>query len=417
MKHKNIATRYKGLSFSTAATKISKKYPDRDTNAISMRSFLAETDELIKLQEVMRAKEISMESIAKNKRPFKASKFEFGGELWQQAGNLVSSGLPGIPVSPNINWLAQQHQQPNSPVQPVPTIPTLNNGVNPYATAKTGAMNTPLTPLATKMPTSVQSQDNLTFGNNPQSITGTSTDSNPFTPPTKRSNIYTPVAIGKGLEFAGKAFMVADGYDKVAPQYNPYESDIRRTMQSRGINMDAIKQQLLSGQNRGIDASSNIRNESTRQALNNATIRGSSNALANVSMQEQQLSNQYAADYASTLNNLGGQRVQANNYAENLNNQSKAGYQMGLQNVLESVGGAGQEVTNLRASMRQQGLLSEVLKTKNFELTNAEDVIKRMSAGEDIKLSDMISIVTSQGGTQEDATKLFTEFKTKILKK
>ena len=40
-----------------------------------------------------------------------------------------------------------------------------------------------------------------------------------------------------------------------------------------------------------------------------------------------------------------------------------------------------------------------------------------MSAGEDIKLSDMIQIVTSQGGTQEDATKLFQEFKTKILKK
>ena len=392
MKHKNIATRYKGLSFSTAATKISKKYPDRDTNAISMRSFLAETDELIKLQEVMRAKEISMESIAKNKRPFKASKFEFGGELWQQAGNLVNSALPGIPVSPNINWLAQQHQQPNSPAQPVPTIPTLNNGVTP-----------PARPMDA-------------LGANPNPNTNT-TDVNPYTPPTKRSNIYTPVAIGKGLEFAGKAAMLAGGYDKVAPQYNPYESDIRKTMQSRGINMDAIKQQILSGQNRGIDASSNIRNESTRQALNNATIRGSSNALANVSMQEQQLSNQYAADYASTLNNLGGQKVAANNYAENLNNQSKAGYQMGLQNVLESVGNASGEISNLRAGMRQQGLLSEVLKTKNFELTNAEDIIKKMSAGEDVKLSDMISLISAQGGTQEQAVEIFKEFKTKILKK
>jgi len=389
MKNKGIRNRFKGLSFSQAAQKVSQRWPSRETSALEARSFKAEMEELIKLQEVMRAKEISMESIEKNKRPFKASKFEFGGELWQQAGNLVNSALPGIPVSPNINWLAQQHQQPNSPAQPVPTIPTLNNGVTPPTK--------PLDSLGTPNPVSP--------------------DNRAFTPPTKRSNIYTPVAIGKGLEFAGKAAMLAGGYDKVAPQYNPYESDIRRTMQSRGINMDAIKQQLLSGQNRGIDASSNIRNESTRQALNNATIRGSSNALANVSMQEQQLSNQYAADYASTLNNLGGQRVQANNYAENLNNQSKAGYQMGLQNVLESVGGAGQEVTNLRASMRQQGLLSEVLKTKNFELTNAEDVIKRMSAGEDIKLSDMISIVTSQGGTQEDATKLFQEFKTKILKK
>lgn len=389
MKHKNISSRYKGLSFSTAASKVSKKYPNRDSSAIEQRSFIAEMDELIKLQEVMRAKEISMESIEKNKRPFKASKFAYGGELWQQAGNLVNSALPGIPVSPNINWLAQQHQQPNSPIQSVPTIPTLNNGVTPPAR--------PLDSLGTPNPISPDNQA--------------------FTPLTKRSNIYTPVAIGKGLEFAGKAAMLAGGYDKVAPQYNPYESDIRRTMQSRGINMDAIKQQLLSGQNRGIDASSNIRNESTRQALNNATIRGSSNALANVSMQEQQLSNQYAADYASTLNNLGNQRVTANNFQEQLNNQSKAGYQMGLQNVLESVGNASGEISNLRAGMRQQGLLSEVLKTKNFELTNAEDIIKKMSAGEDVKLSDMISLISAQGGTQEQAVEIFKEFKTKILKK
>ena len=396
MKHKNIAARYKGLSFSTAATKVSKKYPNRDTNAIEQRSFMAEMDELVKLQEVMRAKEISMESIAKNKRPFKASKFDLGGPLTNMA-NLVGSALPQIPVSPNINWLAQQHQQPNS-----------------YATAKTGAINTP---LATKMPQSVQSQDNLVFGNTPTNITGTSQDSQAFTPSTKRSNIYTPVAIGKGLEFAGKAAMLAGGYDKVAPQYNPYESDIRRTMQNRGINMDAIRQQILSGQNRGIDSASNIRNESTRQALNNATIRGSANALANVSMQEQQLSNQYAADYASTLNNLGGQRVQANNFAEGLTNQSKVGYQMGLQNILESVGNASGEISNLRAGMRQQGLLSEVLKTKNFELTNAEDIIKKISAGEDVKLSDMISLISAQGGTQEQAVEIFKEFKTKILKK
>lgn len=389
MKHKNVANRYKGLSFSTAATRISNKFPDRDLNAISMRSFVAEMDSLIALQEVMRAKEISMESIEKNKRPFKASKFEFGGELWQQAGNLVNSALPGIPVSPNINWLAQQHQQPNSPVQPVSTIPTLNNGVTP-----------PARPM-----------DGLTAPN------PVSPDSQAFTPPTKRSNIYTPVAIGKGLEFAGKAAMLAGGYDKVAPQYNPYESDIRRTMQSRGINMDAIKQQILSGQNRGIDASSNIRNESTRQALNNATIRSSSNALANVSMQEQQLSNQYTADYASTLNNLGGQRVSANNFQEQLNNQSKAGYQMGLQNVLESVGNVGASVTDVSANLRQQGLLSQVLKTKNFELENAEDVLKKVSNGEDVTLADMIKIVESQGGDAKTAQDLFLQYKTKILKK
>jgi anionic cell wall polymer biosynthesis LytR-Cps2A-Psr (LCP) family protein len=43
------------------------------------------------------------------------------------------------------------------------------------------------------------------------------------------------VALGKGLEFAGKLAMLASGYDKVNPEYNPYESEIRSRMSQRKI--------------------------------------------------------------------------------------------------------------------------------------------------------------------------------------
>ncbi len=121
-------------------------------------------------------------------------------------------------------------------------------------------------------------------------------------------NIYTPVALGKGLEFAGKLAMLAGGYDKVAPEYNPYEADIRRRMQGRSIDMQAIKENILSSENKALDNTSNVRSEAVRQAIQNSIFRGTQKNLADVSLQEQQINNQYDADYASTLNQLGQQK-------------------------------------------------------------------------------------------------------------
>lgn len=365
-KNKSVREKFKGLTFASASKKISDKYKNRETSSIEQKSYLAEMEQLMALQE-------SLKTIAANKRPFKASKFDFGG--WLSALNGIASTVP-------------------TTVPSLPTIPTVANGVQ-----------APIRPLPVA---SMSISDAEPFA-------PAVTDNAMYTQPDRRSNIYTPVTVGKAVEGAGKLAMLASGYDKVAPQYNPFESDIRRTM-NRGINMDTVRQQVLGNQNNALNATSNIRSEAVRQAINNRTFANTSDALANVSLQEQQTNNQYKADMASTLNNLGQQRTQANILQDQLNQASKSNWQIGLSNALTDAYNTGKELTNLRATNRQQALLGEVLKTRNFEFNNVEDLMKRMSTGEDIKLADIIKIIQPQGGSIEDAGKIFAEFKTRFLK-
>ena len=87
MKKKHISTKYSGKTFAQASKKISDKYKDRDLNPLSKRSFLAEIEELIRMQEVVRAKEAAIDTMQENRRLLK----EYGGKL--QGG-----GFPGFPI-------------------------------------------------------------------------------------------------------------------------------------------------------------------------------------------------------------------------------------------------------------------------------------------------------------------------------
>lgn len=421
MKTKSVKEAYKGLSFSTASKKISDKYRNRDFSAIEQRSFLAEMSELMKLQEVAKAKEIALETLNQNSKPRQASKFAYGGgletnPLIPRGFQMYANGQIGLnDLDMNTGILYPESS----------TAPTIPQITVPGATSK--KMSLPQLPTKA-LPTNLQSNPQLLMRPNLNGLQVNSTSpKEAITIPqgvnpsevanTNKSNIYNPLIIGKAIEGIGKLGMLATGYDKVSPQYNPYEADIRRKMSSRGINMDAIRQRMLGQQNAGLDNTSNVRSEAVRQALSNSMFRGTQKNTADVSLQEQQINNQYLADEAQTLNNLGSQRVGANNYSENLNNQSKVGFEMGLQNALESAGQVGTELTNKRSQLRQQGLLSEVLKTKNFELANAEDVLAKAAKGEEVTLNDMIKIVTSQGGSKTDATELYMEYKKKYLGK
>lgn len=422
MKTKSVKESYKGLSFSTASKKISDKYKNRDFSAIEQRSFLAEMEALMKLQEVAKAKEIALKTINQNSKPRQASKFAFGGGL--ETNPLIPRGFQMYANSQiDLNDIDMNTGILYPKSSTTPTIPQITV---PGATSR--KINLPQLPN-TSLPTNLQSNPQLLMRPNLNGLQVKSTspkeaitipqgiDPNNLTTEstTNKSNIYNPLIIGKAIEGIGKLGMLATGYDKVSPQYNPYEADIRRKMSSRGINMDSIRQRILGQQNAGLDNTNNVRSEAVRQALSNSMFRGTQKNMADVSIQEQQINNQYLADEAQTLNNLGQQRVQANTYAEQLNNQSKVGFEMGLQNALESAGQVGQELTNKKAQLRQQGILSQVLKTKNFELANAEDVLAKVSKGEEVTLNDMIKIVTSQGGSREDATSLYMEYKKKYL--
>lgn len=364
---KHVTEKYKGQSFSDTSMKVSNKYKDRDLNRMSERSFNFEIGELMKHQERLKLTEKIMDAIKNYRKPTNASKYVWGGTL------------------PTDN-----------------TVLTTDNELKqPFVANVDGAMKYP---ILQAQPGGMPNFTNIKTGLDLSGVQDW-----------VKNDIYAPVTLGKGLEFAGKLAMLASGYDKVNPEYNPYESDIRTKMASRRTDLGQVQEQIASGINAGLDNTRNVRSEAVRQALNQNLFNTATTNLANTSLQEQDLKNQYGAQYASTLDTLGQQRVQANRYAEQLNQQAKGNYQLGLQGALETVGNAGQKLTDYRAGIAQQRILTSMLQTSNFQMGDAKDILNKAEAGERLTVDDFIKLAETNGKTSNDGIQLFLEYKKKTL--
>ena len=383
-KSKSLTTKYKNVSFADASTRISNKYKNRDLNKHEQSSFLVEMRELMKMQEKTKLAEKMSEFIQQYRKPANASKYAKGGVLpkYTEAGTL-----------PTEDTVITTHNQLQQPYVANVSGTMLNSNALPILYAQPGG-----TPnMAQSGTTTRQGGDE---GGDGKSWLG--------------DNIYAPLAIGKGIEAAGKLAMLATGYDKVAPQYNPYEADIRRKMGERRIDMGQVRQQIASATNAGLENTGNVRSEAVRQSLVQNIFNTAQGNLANTSLQEQQARNQYLGDEANMLNALGQQRVAANKYAEQLNQQSKANYQLGIQNMLETAGNAGQRITDYRANKAQQNILASVLETANFKIKDAGEILSKAESGEKLTLGDFIAISEQNGGTPQDAVKMFSDYKKRI---
>lgn len=379
-KSKSLTTKYKNVSFADASTRISSKYKNRDLDKHAQSSFLVEMRELMKMQEKTKLAEKMSEFIQQYRKPVNASKYATGGNLPKYEDGTTL---------PTDDTVITTHNELQQPYVANVSGTMLNSNALPILYAQPGGT-----------PSMVQTNTTTQQGGDGKSWLG--------------DNIYAPLAIGKGLEAAGKLAMLAGGYDKVAPQYNPYEADIRRKMGERRIDMGQVRQQIASATNTGLENTGNVRSEAVRQSLAQNIFNTAQGNLANTSLQEQQARNQYLGDEANTLNALGQQRVAANNYAEQLNQQSKANYQLGIQNMLETAGNAGQRITDYRANKAQQNILASVLETANFKINDAGEILSKAESGEKLTLDDFISITEKNGGNVTDATKMFLDYKKRI---
>lgn len=369
MKKKSVRSRYSGFSFASAASKIGKKYKDRDVDSIAKNSFLHEISSLIALQDVSRAKEVALDTIKDNRKPTNPSKYGWGTPPFGLDPNTMKSvfGYPTTKpgqfdniLNPDMSRNAfDPSQVPSGSIgSPSPTIASRSNTNIAKITGNFASnFKLPESPLA---------------GVEADAGAGKGGGGNSFL----KDNIYAPLAIGKGLEFLGKTAMTLSGASKVDPEYNPYESQIRTTMASRGFNNDAVRNAILSQQNAANSQISGIGNASVQAAMRQNMYSGGIQRLAESEMAMQSGRNNLKSEYAQTLNNLGQQQVQARNYAEQLNEQGQATQQMSLQNLLETVGGAGQRLTDYRAGIAQQSLLASALSTSDFQFGDISTLLK-----------------------------------------
>ncbi len=397
MKSKSLETKYKDTSYADVSTKISKKYKNRDLNKHDQNSFLVEMRQLMMMQEKSKLAKLITESIDKYRKPVNASKYAKGGTLPTDDTLITTDNeLQAYSALPSMDNTLMTTDKQLLPTTTLTTPPTYNANVSGYMQPNSGLPILHAQPGGT--PSTIQATNQGGDGTN---FLG--------------DNIYAPLMLGKGVELAGKLAMLAGGYDKVAPEYNPYESDIRRKMSERSIDLGQVRQQIAGATNAGLVNTGNVRSEAVRQSLAQNIINSAQGNLANTSVQQQQINNGYRGEEAQTLNTLGQQRVQANNYAEQLNQQSKGNYQLGLQNMLETAGNAGQRVTDYKANVAQQNILASVLETANFKMGDAGEIINKANSGAKLELDDFIKLAESNGADAQTGTNMFLEYRKKYL--
>lgn len=134
-------------------------------------------------------------------------------------------------------------------------------------------------------------------------------------------------AIGEEISILAPTIsnLISTPEESVAPVYNPYASTIDRTMRSRRYNItpaiNALKNNRVVG-----DYNANQMNTGTgaNLAYRLQTATGLNNSISDLYSQASNIQNQYDADYASTLNNLGQQYVGATNLARDTNARNRA---------------------------------------------------------------------------------------------
>lgn len=107
--------------------------------------------------------------------------------------------------------------------------------------------------------------------------------------------------------------------------YNPYESQIRSTMANRKFDISPAKRAIR--ENRSIsnyNAANYNPNTGANLAYRLQSQIAANKAIADLYSTASNVNNQYAGEYANTLNNLGQQRVQATNMAVDMNAKSRA---------------------------------------------------------------------------------------------
>lgn len=119
--------------------------------------------------------------------------------------------------------------------------------------------------------------------------------------------------------------LFTSGPEAVPANYNPYATAITNTMGRRRYNIDPLLRDIETNRNVANYAASQQRtNTGQDMAFRLQNAIATNKAIAAARAAESNANNQYRAEYANTMNNLGQQWVQATNLASELNARNRA---------------------------------------------------------------------------------------------
>lgn len=190
---------------------------------------------------------------------------------------------------------------------------------------------TPLKQMSTTIPmASFDYEKNVSRTNlQPRTVSVNAPGTAPSTGTSKRINFNTDQIGSIATDVMSLAPVMSNLFEKdtesVAPIQNPYSNIISSTMRKRRYDIEPAKQALA--QNRAIsdyNASQMNTNTGANMAYRLQSAVGLDKATSDLYSQASNIQNQYNADYANAMNNLGQQYVNAIGTARDINMRSRA---------------------------------------------------------------------------------------------
>ena len=245
--------------------------------------------------------------------------------------NLVNSGewRGGVPywlLSASSNPTTGYAVEPTSTVTPKATTPTRVSKKTASAT-RTIDKGSVIEPINNELDLSGETQARVGDEVAPYITSTGSTEEKPATSTTGKNNWLSGVG-NLFTDIAALAPNISNMYAKPETfnaTYNPYESQIRQTMANRKFDISPAKRAIR--ENRSIsnyNAANYNPNTGANLAYRLQSQIAANKAIADLYSTASNVNNQYAGEYANTLNNLGQQRVQATNMAVDMNAKSRA---------------------------------------------------------------------------------------------
>lgn len=245
--------------------------------------------------------------------------------------NLVNSGEwgGGVPywlLSASSNPTTGYAVEPTSTITPKATTPT-RVSKKPASATRTIDKGSVIEPVNNELDFSGETQARVGDELAPYITSTGSTEEKPATRATGKNSWLSGVG-NLFTDIAALAPTISNMYAKPETfnaTYNPYESQIRQTMANRKFDISPAKRAIR--ENRSIsnyNAANYNPNTGANLAYRLQSQIAANKAIADLYSTASNVNNQYAGEYANTLNNLGQQRVQATNMAVDMNARSRA---------------------------------------------------------------------------------------------
>lgn len=245
--------------------------------------------------------------------------------------NLVNSGewRGGVPywlLSASSNPTTGYAVEPTSTITPKATTPT-RVSKKPASATRTIDKGSVIEPVNNELDLSGETQARVGDELAPYITSTGSTEKKPATRATGKNSWLSGVG-NLFTDIAALAPTISNMYAKPETfnaTYNPYESQIRQTMANRKFDISPAKRAIR--ENRSIsnyNAANYNPNTGANLAYRLQSQIAANKAIADLYSTASNVNNQYAGEYANTLDNLGQQRVQATNMAVDMNAKSRA---------------------------------------------------------------------------------------------